>query len=93
MTEAEFTAIYTRLTRAQRHLLGRISVGDDSWVKVNLKVVAKLVHLGLVEQFSCDVAGWPPVTILRYQMPMPVHRAWCEMCSTLVRMGKIREDA
>jgi hypothetical protein len=55
----------------------------------------KLIERGLVVERKMDLATLPgaiPVTITEYEVPLPVHAAWCAWCSDGSRFGRLRRN-
>ena len=78
-----------KLTPAQKVVLGDIAIGDDFGHPS--RVIAALIKKGLIEAEETKVYGHgnspiarTPVIVTRYYVPLPVHIAWAEWCSTQV---------
>lgn len=70
------TRRFDGLTKAQEDLFNRIAVGDDT--AVNPRTVARLIELGLVEQYNQADGAF---TWYRYRVPIHVHIRWAQWCS------------
>jgi len=74
---------FSKLTRAQRCVLGCIAIGQDGYH--NDRTLAKLEALGLIvrrdEVLPPTRQCRFPMTVRRWDVPTPVHIAWCEWCS------------
>ena len=75
-----------KLTRAQLRAFELIAINLDKGV--NPKTAAVLLEHGLIEEDEERLPGWPPVTIRRYYVPLPVHMAWCRMITPNGRLKK-----
>jgi len=71
-----------KLSPYQRDTLGRIAIGDDRFI--HPKTAEALQKRGLIvsrkETHSCSSDRFR-VVVTRYDVPIPVHMAWCEWCS------------
>jgi len=74
---------FSKLTRAQRCVLGCIAIGQDGCH--NDRTLAKLEALGLIvrrdEVLPPTRQCRFPMPVRRWDVPTPVHIAWCEWCS------------
>lgn len=64
---------FRNLTKSQFRVLGDISIGWDGGH--HPKTLAKLEAMGLI------VGRAEPVHIRRYELPLSVHREWCQWCA------------
>lgn len=67
------------LTPAQRDVLGAIACGQDGGH--HPKTLAVLERLGLIAGHEIAMAGWPPVTVTRWEVPLDVHIQWAAWCA------------
>jgi hypothetical protein len=83
---ATWYEIIDKLSNKQRHVLGMIAMNEDgghpprtilSLLKLNLIVAYKEQMVGKGK----SVVDRIPLTVTRYDVPTPVHIAWCEWCS------------
>lgn len=67
------------LTNAQQRVLGLIAINED--LGHNERVYRALEAKGLIVGEDENRGGFPPLTVRRYHVPMPVHMEWCTWCS------------
>ena len=67
------------LKPGQRAVFDQICVGNDGGH--HPRTLDLLFRKGLVEWYDEDLGGRPPMTVKRYVVPIPIHMAWCEVCS------------
>lgn len=70
---------FDALTPAQQRAAGNVAINLDSGESP--RVLARLEQLGVIESYSENHGGHPPLTVTRYRMPLAVHLAWCEWCT------------
>lgn len=75
VTVADITA----LTTSQKEVLGLISINMDRGHSA--QTLKSLVKLGYITPTEVVLEGYPPVKVVRYSVPTPVHMAWCQWCS------------
>ncbi|MGI5247560.1 hypothetical protein [Dactylosporangium sp. CA-139066] len=67
------------LTPSQRDVLGAIAIGLDSGHPY--EVLVALAEKGLIVGHHERAAGWPPVVVTRWEVPLDVHIRWAAWCS------------
>ena len=75
----EAIKVIKRLSESQRNVLNHILINQDSGH--NLRTVESLLKMGLVVPLEEVLPGKIPVKILRCGYTIPVHMAWCQVCS------------
>jgi len=75
------------LTERQRDVLSAIAVDEDGGHPS--AVLRVLAEKGLIVGREVPVAGWPPMTVMRWQVPLPVHMQWAAWCS---RQPEVADD-
>jgi hypothetical protein len=72
-------------TPAQRRALDAIGCGNENPIMARSTRDA-LLRTGLVERLQARIigGGGPSVRIERFDMPIPVHMAWCEAMAASV---------
>ncbi len=68
------------LTEREREVLGQIAIGQDGGHPP--AVLTALERKGAIIAYTATLPGRFPVQIKRYELPLPVHIAWCAWCST-----------
>lgn len=83
MAQTEFTAeAVSKLTKAQREVLGLVCINRDDEVLHRLRTLAKLIELGWIMPRRERLPGAPSITITRYDVSChAAHMAWCAWCS------------
>ncbi len=67
------------LTERQREVFGLICIGQDRGHHPRtLKVLAER---GLIVGYRDVLDGHPPVEIIRWDVPIPVHMEWARWCA------------
>ncbi len=70
-------------TPAQRRILDAIGCGDSSPIMTK-RTRDAMLKAGLIEEVSKRVMpGALPLIIRQFQMPIPVHMAWCDYQSAV----------
>ena len=71
-------------TPAQHAVFEQIAVGNDRCH--HPATLAALLRRGLIEKVGERVIGAPPlqVHVPVYEVPLPLHMAWCEWCAVNV---------
>jgi hypothetical protein len=74
---------FSKLTESQQTLLTFQGWSSDSgWPQPSRRTVKKLIDRGLVIEHSVTwVRGNMAMLISEYEVPIPVHAAWCAYCS------------
>lgn len=67
------------LTPAQRDVLGLIAVGEDGGH--HPKVLAALAAKGLIVGYLENLGGNPPMTVVRWEVPIHIHMQWAQWCA------------
>jgi len=78
-----------KLTGTQLRAFERIVVNLDQGVRP--KIAATLLELGLIEEYEEALPGWPPVTLTRYCVPLPVRMESCRICAHPTKLPKARQ--
>lgn len=65
-------------TERQRAAFEQIGIGQDAGH--HPATLAALESKGLIAS-TREIEGYPPVTIKRYHVPLPLHMQWCAWCS------------
>jgi hypothetical protein len=76
---SHYKAIFDVLTDKQRDVLGAIAINQDGGH--HPKTLAALRKFGLISRREEFKGGWFPMTVVRYDVPVDIHIAWCEWCS------------
>lgn len=78
------------LTRRQQEVLGEIAIGFDGGH--HPRVLKALLDKGLIETCEQNIYGISrtpidrlAVKVTHYELPLPVHYAWAQWCSTKVK--------
>jgi hypothetical protein len=86
MADDSLKAIIEKLSAKQRHVLGMIAINEDRGHPPT--TIHSLMKKGLIIAHQEQIYGpgnTPidriPMTVTRYDVPIPVHIAWCEWCS------------
>jgi len=69
------------LPKRQSEVFEQIAIGNDGGH--HPKVLQALLDKGLIERGEQQLGGWPPMTVYRYWVPIPIHMEWCEWCSEI----------
>lgn len=78
----EWAVKFDKLGHRQIEALCEVAFGGDPW-RLRRKMLARLEDLGLVERYDephRDAFG--AYTVPRWSMPISVHMAFCDWCST-----------
>lgn len=67
------------LTERQRFVLGSIAIGLDAGH--HERVLVALAEKGLIVGYRQVLPGWPPVEVVRWEVPIGVHIQWAEWCT------------
>lgn len=67
------------LTERQRDVFGLIAIGQDGGH--NPRTLAALERRGLIREWRKELAGQPPVMVLRWEVPLPLHIEWARWCA------------
>ncbi len=67
------------LTDRQREVFGLICIGQDQGH--HPRVLKALAERGLIVGYRDVLAGHPPVEIVRWDVPVPVHMEWARWCA------------
>jgi hypothetical protein len=67
------------LTERQRDVFGLIAIGVD--VGHNPRTLVALAKRGLIVGHRETLPGHPPVRVVRWEVPLPVHIEWAQWCS------------
>ena len=73
---------FNRLTKKQQAVLGQIACDNDAGH--HPQTVESLLKRGLITSYKQNLGGWPPIAIIRYEMPISVHIQWCAWCAEQV---------
>lgn len=73
------THFMDELTEPQRHVFGEIACGLDGGHNPNVLLV--LAARGLIVGHHERLDGFPPVDVVRWEVPLPVHIEWAQWCS------------
>lgn len=84
-----FDAVIGRLTEKQQYVLGCVAINDDGCH--HPATLKKLERLGLIIGRDEHLGGRFPMTIRRYEMPLPIHIRWCDWCSRHPETWEIAE--
>ena len=70
---------FDRLSKRQIHVLEQIATNNDGGHPQRTldSLEAKGYIVGQLQYLS----GFPPVAVIRYSVPIPVHIAWCQWCA------------
>ncbi len=78
MSEVQDVETFKGLGAHEALILGKIAINDDLGHPATILVA--LEEKGLIERYT-DEAGFPPMTVTRWKVPVPVHMEWCEWCA------------
>ncbi len=67
------------LTERQREVFGQICIGQDNGH--HPRTLAVLAERGLIVGYRDVLDGHPPVEIVRWDVPTPVHIEWARWCA------------
>lgn len=67
------------LTEHQRHVFGLIAINQDGGHDERTLVV--LAERGLIVGYRETLPGWPPVEVVRWDVPSWAHIEWAQWCS------------
>lgn len=67
------------LTGEDRDVLNQIAIGQDAGHPDT--VLTALAELGLIVGHEQTLPGWPPVQVVRWEMPIGVHIQWAQWCA------------
>jgi hypothetical protein len=67
------------LTERQREVFGQICIGQDGGH--HPRTLAALAERGLIDSYRELWDGRPPVEIVRWYVPVPVHMEWARWCA------------
>ncbi len=84
MTAQDVTnATFDALSPLQREVLSLIAIGNDRGHPA--ATLLALERRGLIqahtERYGTGLSEGPPVTVTRWEVPLPVHIAWCQWCT------------
>lgn len=79
MTETATRLDMASLTAAERDVLGLIAIGQDGGHPD--RVLLSLAQRGYIVGYRQTLPGWPPVEVVRWEVPLPIHIEWCEWCA------------
>lgn len=79
MTVEPSVSFVESLTAAQRDTLSAIAVGMDGGH--NPRTLAVLAERGLIVGYRETLPGSPPVEVVRWEVPLPVHVEWARWCA------------
>lgn len=70
---------FAKLSKRQLKVLEQLATGNDSGhPQKTLESLEKKDYIvGQLQYLS----GFPPVAVIRYSVPIPVHIAWCQWCA------------
>lgn len=68
------------LSKYQRDTFEQIAIGNDSFIRTETAKI--LMGKGLIERISMRRGIF---SVYRYQVPIPIHMAWCEWCRQNVK--------
>jgi hypothetical protein len=75
MTESFMDA----LNDVQRDVLGAIACNQDSGH--DPQTFRVLAERDLIVGYREELPGWPPVEVVRWEVPLPVHIQWAAWCA------------
>lgn len=75
MTALDMDALVER----QRHVLGSIAIGQDGGH--HPAILAFLAEKGFIVGHRVQLAGMPPVEVIRWEVPLDVHVQWAAWCA------------
>jgi len=78
MSNLQDTATFKGLGVHEAVVFGQIAINDD--LGHPTAVLKVLEDKGLIERYT-DLKGFPPMTVTRWKVPVPVHYEWCEWCA------------
>ena len=67
------------LTEQQRRVLSQIAIGFDGGH--HERVLVALAEQGLIVGYRQTLPGFPPVEVVRWEVPVDVHIQWAEWCA------------
>ncbi len=67
------------LTERQQYVLGSIAIGQDGGH--HPRTLQVLAERGLIVGHRVQLAGMPPVEVVRWEVPIDVHIQWAEWCA------------
>jgi len=72
-------ARFRGLSEAQERVFEQIAIGNDRGH--HPRTLDSLLEKKIIERYAQFIGGWPPMTINRYGVPIPVHIEWCKWSS------------
>lgn len=69
---------FSDLTKRQREVFEQIATGHDKGHPE--QTLWSLAKRGYITRYPETLPGDPPVTIMRCEVPIPVHIEWCQWC-------------
>lgn len=72
------------LIKIQREVFEQVASGNSRLEYIHRpKAVKKLLEIGAIKQIGTDRigSGWSAVDIPVYEVPLPLHYAWCQWCN------------
>lgn len=71
------------LTKSQKEIFEQVATGNNNLAYFHRHAaVKKLLEIGAIKHIGTDRmgSGWSTVKVKVYEVPLPIHAAWCKWC-------------
>lgn len=71
------------LTKSQKEIFEQVATGNNNLAYFHRPAaVKKLLEIGAIKKIGEDKmgSGWATITVPVYEVPLPIHAAWCKWC-------------